>query len=595
MIMKNTVIISLACVVVLALTSCQKDFLDRFPQTSVTENSTFKTPADLETYTNGFYGMIGPNYSDGFTDNIAGMSGSSTTDAMVRGNLTIANAGGWGGWDNVRRINFMLQRVANTTGDQASINHFVGIARFFRANLYYNMVMTYGDVPWYNQVIKDTDEDLLMKKQDSRTLVVDSIMADLEYAVAHIKPGGTNTRVTKWVALTLLSRIALYEGTYRKYHTYLNLEETAHKFLERSASASKQIMDQGGFSITNTGKLQEDYRNLFVSKDLSANKEIIYLWKNGEADGVANNTHTVFDYQWALSKDLMEEFLMKDGSRFTSLPDYDKKQVTEIFKNRDPRLAENIMEPGFKTNPDVNIPYVLKPSYGGYLQIKFYPRDPNQRKGWNLNYTDLPMMRYAEVLLNYAEAQAELGKITQGDLDLTIGVLRRRVGMPTLKLADAQSNIDPIMASKYSNVKHANKGIVLEIRRERRIELASEGFRFNDLNRWYVGELFAVNPKGIYVPGLGALDVTGDGEPDLVILEKESDKASLPEKYKALPGYYVSENNIYLSNGSSGHIVFFKDKNQPRQWVDGPKYYYRPIPIGQTVLNPNLIQPLGWR
>jgi len=97
------------------------------------------------------------------------------------------------------------------------------------------------------------------------------------------------------------------------------------------------------------------------------------------------------------------------------------------------------------------------------------------------------------------------------------------------------------------------------------------------------------------VPGFGALDVTGDGEPDLVILEKESDKASLPEKYKALPGYYVSENNIYLSNGSSGHIVFFKDKNQPRQWVDGPKYYYRPIPIGQTVLNPNLIQPLGWR
>lgn len=595
MIMKNTVIISLACVVVLALTSCQKDFLDRFPQTNVTENSTFKTPADLETYTNGFYGMIGPNYSDGFTDNIAGMSGSSTTDAMVRGNLTIANAGGWGGWDNVRRINFMLQRVGNTTGDQALINHYVGIARFFRANLYYNMVMTYGDVPWYNQVIKDTDEDLLMKKQDSRTLVVDSIMADLEYAVAHIKPGGTNTRVTKWVALTLLSRIALYEGTYRKYHTYLNLEETAHKFLERSASASKQVMDQGGFSITNTGKQGEDYRNLFVSKDLSANKEIIYLWKNGEADGVANNTHTVFDYQWALSKDLMEEFLMKDGSRFTSLPDYDKKQVTEIFKNRDPRLAENIMEPGFKTNPDVNIPYVLKPSYGGYLQIKFYPRDPNQRKGWNLNYTDLPIMRYAEVLLNYAEAQAELGKITQGDMDLTIGALRSRVGMPALKLADAQSNIDPIMASKYSNVKHANKGIVLEIRRERRIELASEGFRFNDLNRWYVGELFATNPKGIYVPGFGALDVTGDGEPDLVILEKQADKASLPEKYKALPGYYVSENNIYLSNGSSGHIVFFKDKNQPRQWVEGPKYYYRPIPIGQTVLNPNLIQPLGWR
>lgn len=583
----------------ISMVACKKDFLERLPQTSVTEENFFRTPTDLETYTNGFYAMYSPRYNDVFSDNIAGYTGTSAVDNMVRGNLTPANMSeGWDTWDDVRRINFMMDHLEQTTGDAAAISHFVGIAKFFRAYTYYEMVKHYGDVPWYSHAIGAEDEESLMKPNDPRTLVVDSIMADLEFAVANVKPDGTNTRITKWTALTLLARIALHEGTFRKYHEELNLQSTANTFLERAATASQQIMEEGGFSIYNTGNPAEDFRNLFSSASLAANREIILLLKNDRTDGVANNTHTVLDWQWALSGSLANEFLMKDGKRFTDEPDYDKKTFTEVFANRDPRLAETIMTPGFKTDPASNQPYLIKPSFGGYLQIKFYPRDPALRGGWNLNYTDLPIMRYAEVLLIHAEAKAELGTINQGDLDKTIGLLRARAAMPALSISAANTDADPFLALKYANVSGANKGLILEIRRERRAELACEGFRYDDLMRWKTGAVLGENAKGIYVPALGALDVTGDGKADIAILQNPNSLdpiASLPAAERdKLVKYYLSENTFYLSNNTSGNIMFVKDKQQPRSFVD-PKYYYWPIPLQQIVLNPNLKQPAGWQ
>ena len=204
--------------------------------------------------------------------------------------------------------------------------------------------------------------------------------------------------ITKWAALTLLSRVALYEGTFRKYHDELGLQNTSAKFLNRAITASQDIISNGGFSIYNTGKGAEDFRALFSSNNLAGNKEVIFLQKNNKDQGVSNNTHTVLGWQWALNGSLADEFLMKDGTPFTSVQDYDKKAFTEVFANRDPRMAETIMPPGYATIPNGD-PYMLQPAFGGYLQIKFYPRDPSLRGGWELNYTDLPIYRYAEVLL----------------------------------------------------------------------------------------------------------------------------------------------------------------------------------------------------
>ncbi|MBO9620208.1 MAG: RagB/SusD family nutrient uptake outer membrane protein [Niabella sp.] len=582
--------------------SCKKDYLQRTPASAITSNDFFKVPGDLEIYTNGLYSQIAANSDDLFSDNISIYTGGSETDNLIRGNLTPANVGGWdkGTWGNLRNINYMLDNVGKTTGDPIAINHYIGVARFFRARFYYNMVKRYGDVPWYSHALGNTDSSLY-KPKDPRTVVVDSIMKDLEFAAANVTnsfPAGANPRntyVTHWAALTQLARTALHEGTYRKYHSELGLQASAQTYLQRAVSASQAIIDSGGFAITGTGAA--GFRALFSSNDLSSNKEVIFLQKNNKEQGVANNTHVVLDWQWALNSTLADEFEMADGTPYTSQSGYGQKKFVDMFANRDPRLAETVMPPGFTTSP-TNSPYLTRPDFGGYLQVKFYPRDPALRGGWVLDYTDLPIFRYAEVLLINAEAKAELGTLTQTDLNNTINLIRGRVGMPPLNMAAANAAPDPYLAGRYPLVTGSNAGVILEIRRERRTELACEGFRLDDLYRWKAGALLAQSSTGMYVPSLGGLDVTGDGVPDIAILANKTDQSPIANLSPALQAsivkYYISDGNFTLSNTTSGRVMFTKDVILPRSFIE-PKYYYFPIPLQQTILNPKLTQPAGWQ
>ncbi|WP_293309762.1 RagB/SusD family nutrient uptake outer membrane protein, partial [Pedobacter sp. UBA5917] len=412
------------------LASCKKDFLDRIPETTITPNQFFKTTADLETYTNGFYGMFGPGTDDLFSDNISVNLGGSELDNMIRGKINPANVGGWS-WTNLRTINYMLNNLQQVQGDAAAIRHFVGIARFYRGIFYYNMIRRYGDVPYYSKVLNPDDEAQLYKAKDPRALVADSVKADLEYAAANVMPTGTNTRITKWAALTVLARFCLFEGTFRKYHDELGLQATATSFLQRAESASKEVMG-GGFSIYNTGKKGEDYQKLFTSQDLSGNKEMIFYDDYDRALNRSNSTHYVFDWQWALSKSLIDTYLMTDGTPFTSTANWDKKTYAEIFSNRDPRMAVTVMPPGFSTTLG-GIPNKTRPTFGGYPQIKFYAIDPTSKV--YTEFTDLPILRYAEVLLIQAEARAEMDLLNQTDLDNTINVLRNRAGVTPLNMA----------------------------------------------------------------------------------------------------------------------------------------------------------------
>ncbi len=602
--MKHTYLICFFSAI--ALVSCKKDFLEKKPQTEITQEEFFKSPADLETYTNGFYSYLQPMYNydnilsrqnDIFSDDISIYTGGNEKDVLIRGGLTPATVDGWDNWSQLRSINFLLQNVSQTTGDPAAINNYIGVAKFFRANFYYKMVKRYGDIPWYSAVIDADDEELLTKPKDPRTLVVDSIMTDLEFAVANITNESDNTRITKWAALQLLARIALHEGTFRKYHEELNLQSTADAFLQKAASATDEIMTEGGFSIYSTGGGALDFRTLFSSLDLSANPEVIFLSKSSQSEGVFNGAHYVLDWQWAFSNSLEQDFLMDDGTPFTSQPGHDEKTFLEVFQNRDPRLAETIMPPGFTPNPPDGNPYFIRPAFGGYLQVKFYPRDPAQRGGNDQDYSDQAIFRYGETLLINAEAKAELGTIAQADIDNTINLLRARVNMPSLAMAAANAAPDLLQASKYPLVSGANKGLILEIRRERRVETAGEGLRYDDLIRWKAGSLLTEDPKGIYIPALGGYDVTGDGVEDIAILEAEGEEdpiAGLPDDVREnITKYYLSENSFYLSNGDSGNIMFVKDREQTRSFID-PKYYYFPIPLEQTLLNSNLSQPDGW-
>lgn len=592
---KNNILkLALAITGFLSFTGCNDAFMDRYPETSITEKVFFTSPSDLEIYTNGMYGYISASYWDVVSDNCLYVDNSSVYK-MMRGEINKVTASRWN-FEKIRNVNFMLSRTDKVQGDQIEINHYIGLARMFRASLYYSMVKTYSDVPWYSRDLTTTDTDLLYKTQDPRTLVVDSIMADLAFAVTHMKDEASKTRFYKNAALAIQARIALHEGTFRKYHQELGLND-ADRFLTIAKEATDQIIATQKYSLSQTpqGNMGA-YEAMFCSTDLSQNPEMILFTDYDKALNRKNNSQQVFDYASGLSRDLMEDYLVIDEEKtlpFQQVPGYDQKGFLDVFAKRDPRMAQTFMNPGFE-KPSTSGPYRPGLGRGGYPQLKFMPRTYDQI-GWNNSYNDLPVIRYAEVLLINAEAKAELGILTQKDLDETINLIRERVKMPHASLNEWNAHIDPIQEQRYSNVKSAQKAAILEIRRERRVELACEGFRYDDLMRWSCGKLLEKAPEGVYLNGLGYHDVTGDGLPDIAVVMTQAEADAIPEEDKKkynLNVYILKGNTIELSEGDKGFIQLVAQKNKFK--FAEPQYYYYPLNQQDMLDNKNLIQNKYW-
>ena len=591
------------------LTGCNDGFMDRFPETSISPEAFFKTTADLELYTNTYYEYIktvqnrngmglgsNMNLSDDYA--VFSTSGNSLMN-LLRGVVTPATVDGWNNWGELRRFNFLLDHVNSVSGQQDVIDHHVGVTRLMRANWYYNMVKRYSNVPWYSTPLSDADEELLYKKQDSRTLVVDNIMEDLDFAVKHVSANmGNKSVINKWYAYACMAQICLHEGTFRKYHDELSLQSTANAYLQQARDAAQAIMNSGLFSIDMSGGTTSAYRNLFTNENLSASPEIILML---DFDNAANLTHgiiySVHDRTYGLSRSLMESYqvLTPEGEAvpFTSIAGYDKKSFTEVFENRDPRFRQTFMYPGF-IRTDQTRAYRANLNYGGYPQIKYFPQTPahtNERC-----YTDLPVSRLAEILLIYAEAKAELGELTQTDLDLTVNKIRARVGMPPTLLGNIPP--DAGMTGEFPNVTGANRNVILEIRRERRVELACENLRTDDLFRWKAGYLLQRRQQGIYISGFGLQDFIGNGVPEMGIFESISSNTVPEEERGNYTFYYLMDSSgaptgIYLSDGSSGYIMSTNDRDMNREFKE-PQYYYYPVPQSQRILNPNLDETNFW-
>ena len=592
---KNVIKVWLAVpALLLYLSGCNDSFLEKFPQTSITEDGFFNSVSDLEAYTNGLYGNIVSSYTDAPSDNMI-YTEDHTIYSTMRGEVNPDNQGTWS-WEAIRSVNFMLARTGKVKGDVSDINHYVGLARLFRAKLYYDKVLSYSDVPWYSRDLQTTDTELLYKTQDPRSLVVDSIMADLDFAVNNMQEGSSRTRWSKNGALAMQARIALSEGCWRKYHSELQLDDS-ERFLRKTVEACQKVMASGLYELATAKSGEIDaYEALFCSLDLSNNKEMIIYEDYDKALGRNHNAGgALFDFNSSMSRDLMEDYLVIEGGktkRFQDIPGYATKRFTEVFENRDPRMRQTFMVPGFIRADKVEA-YRPKLTLGGYPQVKFSPRTADQL-AWNTSYTDLPLIRYAEVLLMYAEAKAELGELTQEDVDRTINLLRDRVGMPRASLADWLSNVDPVQSERYSNVSSSQKGAVYEIRRERRIELACEGFRYGDLRRWGCGKLLEKVPEGIYVEP-GYMDVTGDGQPDYAIVRNQEEADAIPQEDKVKYNLQIEvlDGNTYsLTEGDKGYIQMV---SQVGRWtfID-PKYYYTPISTQDLIYNPNLVQNRYW-
>ncbi len=587
--------------VLLSLSACKDDFLERLPQTSIAPEAFFNTGEDLELYVNGLLSLPGKGVylSDQSSDN-ATTTGAVEMKTIMTGSPSSQTINDGWNWGRLRDINYFLDNYRRADATPAAKAHFAGIARYYRAIFYLDKVARYSDVPWYGRTLEPGDE-ALYKTQDSRATVMDSVMADLAYAAANVRANVPSGTPGKWAVMTQYARTALYEGTFRKYHPELNLQSTANRFLETAATVSNEIIDSGKFSIYSTGKPNEDYAQLFKSQDLTNNPEVILVNAYDVDKGRrAQVNNTVFgDYEQAPARDLIQSYLMKDGTRFTDQAGYEKFGFVKEFANRDPRLSQTMVYPGWIQAPN-DVPYIqrLNKNFTGYHQLKGYMNTTDQNL---LEGSDVPVYRYAEVLLIYAEAKAELGTITQADLDKSVNKLRKRVGMPDLVLATANANPDPFLTKKYPNISGANQGVLLEIRRERRVELAFEDKRFDDLMRWAAGQLLTSIPKGMYFGGLGTYDMTGDGVADIkLIASSESIPAEASKEKNSLGTtliYYKVGNigddaTVYLENGTSGGTMV--TETTPRKF-ENPKYYYRPIPQTQMLLNPKLKQVFGWQ
>jgi starch-binding outer membrane protein, SusD/RagB family len=574
--------------------SCKK-VLEKNPLDSLTPQQAFATEQNLQLYTNSFYQMV-PSaqaiYGESgslegyyFQGNIlSDNTGWTQTNPYLGSGFTSRNSQGWS-WSPLRNINYFLAHYqeAKTTDDRK--NMYAGIARFFRAWFYYDKVKMFGDVPWYGAVISSSDSALLYKARDPRTLVMDSVVADLDFAIANlsaIKDNSSST-ITKWTALALKSRICLFEGTFRKYHTELNLTGSADKFLNSAAEAAQQLMNSGLYKLRNTGNSRGDYRSLFISSS-PVNDEVILARLYSNNLKVWHSATGFFSdfgkYQTFLVKRFVNTYLNKDGSRFTDNPDYNNTLFTDEVKDRDGRLAQTIRTPGYTRSNGLPAPPNLGAARTGYQILKYSLDDPI----YDLNgqcYNAIPVIRYAEVLLNYAEAKAELGTFTNDDWDISIALLRKRAGitntaMPTTMDTYMQDNYYPEISSIA----------IMEVRRERAIELVEEGFRYDDLRRWKKGNLLEKPKDGIYVPQLNQLmDLNEDGTPDVCFVT-----ANPPSQVPGVYYYKIDGNATKLTDGDKGRIIW--QANIEKSYPDYK--YFGPLPYNELVINKKLVQNEGW-
>nr|WKN35646.1 RagB/SusD family nutrient uptake outer membrane protein [Tunicatimonas sp. TK19036] len=584
--------------------ACNDDFLERTPETSIGAEDFFNSEEDLSMYILNLYDFPGHGIyvGDAATDNAATTGNTELKTMMISSpsSATITNGWDWeDDWAQLRAVNFFLENYEKAALTEDLMNHYQGLARFFRAKFYVEKVKRYSDVPWYDYVISSDDEEALMKARDPREFVVDRLLEDFTFAAEHVQSSSETGAVNSWVVKAYLARFALYEGTFRKYHPELNLQSTADEFIRLAQDVSQDIINNGGYSLYSTGNPTTDYLNLFNSASLSDNPEII-LARYFENDLLNSGwwEYMFGNYEVSPAKDLLQTYLMADGSFYTNQPDYATHSFVEEFVSRDPRLSQTYAYPGFEliftgTYAQGGGTYVqqLAKNFTGYHQIKGLVNNTDQAVQ---NGLDIPIVRYAEILLTYAEAKAELGELTQGDLDMSINLLRTRVGMPPLMMSPP---IDPVQEAHYANISSAQKAELLEIRRERRVELALEGYRQDDLMRWYAGDLLEKAQEGIYFSGLGAHDLTGDGIPDIMLIDaaesipedKEFNELGEPLIYYRA-GTFGQDASVFLENGTSGTIQTTATPGT----FEAPKYYYRPIPQSDVVLNPNLTQIFGW-
>lgn len=486
----------LACFILLIHAGC-KNQLDLVSEDTITDGIFWKTPNDFKLGANNLYNGLD---RFGFEDTESDIAFSSPNSVSNGSNQPAENAEQWtSSYNNIRAANNVIGKGTGNT--DVLIKRYVAEARFFRAWYYYKLLRVFGGVPLITKVLNTSDKELFTPRS-TRTETVDLILKDLEDAAADLQlkselAAGDVGRITRGTAQALAARVALFEGTWQKFHG----EGSANKYLDLAITASSAVINGGLYGLY-TGSGAESYRYLFIEPGDDSRESI--LDRRYARNILGQDIPYGYDQSgYNPTRKLADMYLDNTGLPITHPTTVFKGYATfsSEFADRDPRMTMTMIIPGTLTNrvfnPVIKIAnWPDKPQRNfntGYILYKYMSEDATaNNSGRNgdasLFEFDRHLIRYAEILLIYAEAMYERnGVISDADLDKSINIIRNRVNMPRLTNAFVTGN---------------GLNLQTEIRRERTIELALEGFRYDDLRRWKTAETeLPQDVKGIKIKG----------------------------------------------------------------------------------------------
>lgn len=506
--MKKYILI-LISVVTLVFSSCD-DYLDRPSLTTMNDDTYWTSENSLRLFANGFYANYFNGYNSGFTTDYTPLRGYNFADDFAstgkqggfetqapESRSSTSEAAAWlttyagPTWDFawVRKSNLFIERIEQMKDKQVTAevyNHWSAVARFFRGFEYSRLVSVFGDVPYYDRVILETELDLLFKDRDSRTVVMDKVYDDFVYALDNMRAlDGSAQYLNKNIAAGFISRFMLFEGTWQKYH--MNNPEKAKKYLELAVKAGDIVKASNKYSFTS------DFRSLFGSQDLANNKEVI-LYRH--YDAALTTTHHIASYSNltesqtpAPNLKLAKAFVCTDGKpyKLSTVENADKLDIKNIVATRDPRFEATFWDAPKKESG--TLLYACK--FIDRDGVKFYPGPYPPMYGSNTNTNDAPVMRLAEVVLNWVEAKAELATmggaaVSQGDIDASINAIRNRP-LDATAIAKGIKKTAPLTLASLPDDPDRDADVpalIWEIRRERRMEFVFEHTRLMDIKRW---------------------------------------------------------------------------------------------------------------
>lgn len=575
--MKKIALIYIALMIFI-LSSCD-DFLNKGPLDTFTDKNFWTSENNVTGYANTFYeSFLGYGNSGGtglfyFRTLSDDQAGQSFTDWTYQ-NIPASSTEWRDRWIEVRRANILLENVNKVNMSDDAKKHWTGVARLMRAWNYYQLVRAYGDVPWVDKSLDITDEGYLYGVRENRDAIMDKALEDLNFACQNMYDNNSKTTLNLNVAFAMKSEICLFEGTFRKYRKaedgQSNPDETgANKFLNEAKSATSYL-------ISKNYSLNSSYQGNYNSTNLATNPEMIFykaykqdLFHHSLIAYISSSTQIS-----GMSKNAFESYLFTDGKpmSLTSLNKSDEAKmivktktvggnivpdtvmsISKMLAVRDKRLGETI---------DTALCYVGRgftrfgsgismTSSTGYGVSKYDNKSLAEmyRNQTVKNFTHAPIFWLSTVYLQYAEACAELGNITQADLDNSINKLRTRAGLPSLNV-----NVGYTDSANNMNV----SDLIWEIRRERRAELMFDNWtRYWDLIRWHQ---------------LDKLDSTK--HPDIL-----------------LGANIINDPNNKVVDRVNTYIDGTKKKTR----IYDKKNYWYPIPSDQISLNDKLTQNPGWK